>query len=118
MSEMSCDDDRPSSKCSIRYQRDLRKEYEHFIKSKMDLFDLELMFDKLIKENVINSNFLDLIECAYRFSIIKGFVHETPILKRYLENEKCGCNNIFDYLECITIIHYIVNRRSFNCLFI
>lgn len=118
MSEMSCDDDGHSSKSSIRYVRDLRKEYEIYIRTRLETFDIEKIFDVLIKDSVVPGNFLELLECSYRYSILKGFIHESPILKKYLDGEKCGCNGFYDYLECITIINYVISKRSFSCLFI
>lgn len=99
--------------------RDLRTDYEQYIRQRLDTYNLVEIYDTLIKEGVLPYNIGDLIDLAYRLSLIRGHHQESIVLKKYLScyNNGC-CNNLYDYLDCISLAYCIVTKKSFSCLYI
>lgn len=98
-------------------RRDLCKESEIYLKDRLDQFNLEEIYDNLIKNSVVPSNFTEVLECAFRWCRLKDFQPQDIILGKYLDKENAKLNNFFDYLDCISTIHYIVGKRSYMGLY-
>lgn len=112
------------SNSSSIFSRDLRRDYEFYVKKQLDKINFNKIFDDLIEKQVICPNILEIMDLGYRWCCLKGYLQEIPVLKKFYENEKCQCgkctcgNSFYDYLECITLIQYVVSKKSFSCLFI
>jgi hypothetical protein len=90
--------------------RDLLEEFQTLLEIQFLLFDVPDMFDKIIKEGMIDEKgFKHVIEICYFYSVIKHYEDYICCLKTYLINaSELG---YYDYLHGLTICQQVMKKK-------